>query len=490
MAVFQWGPQGKKTRQLERFVANGIWELSPGKEKYKDAVLKVPIGSMLAAYISTKSKQGKFQIHVYALGEVTDNPGDGRRLKVDWRMLPEPVFFPTGAGYAWDISEVVDGANIRDIFWNLYPQTFPSLSSESTSNALWQSQPRNQILFGPPGTGKTYNAILKAVELVMGDGKPRTFREAKMIFDKKQADGQIGFVTFHQSLSYEDFVEGIRPVLLGERPLGLYDDGSGLTYELRDGIFKEICKRASGDESQRPTQHTITPDWGKPSSRPHVLIIDEINRGNVSQIFGELITLIEGSKRIGASEALRLTLPYSREPFGVPDNLFLIGTMNTADRSIEALDTALRRRFHFQEMAPQPELLRDKAIAGVSLQALLRTINRRLAQLLDKDHCIGHAFLLDCEDEEQLKAVFHRQILPLLQEFFYGDFAKIGLVLGKGFLEPLSWQGNWRLFADFDHDAAHEFTERKVWRIRDCTAADFDLTTALRLLQVHAEPGL
>ncbi|OSZ81161.1 hypothetical protein CAP36_07975 [Chitinophagaceae bacterium IBVUCB2] len=165
-----------------------------------------------------------------------------------------------------------------------------------------------------------------------------------------------------------------------------------------------------------------------------VFIIDEINRGNVSQIFGELITLIEDDKRLGKPEVLHVDLPYSKHPFAVPPNLYIIGTMNTADRSVEALDTALRRRFIFEPKMPKPDELLN--VAGpVNLQTLLTTINNRLTILKDSDHTIGHAWLWEVDSIDKLKAVFANKILPLLQEYFYNDYEKLGLVLGDAFFE-------------------------------------------------------
>ena len=171
------------------------------------------------------------------------------------------------------------------------------------------------------------------------------------------------------------------------------------------------------------------------SPLPFVLIIDEINRGNVSQIFGELITLIEPDKRLGKEEELEVTLPYSKEKFSVPSNLYIIGTMNTADRSVEALDTALRRRFSFEEMAPDYSLLEGSTSEGIDLAELLKTINNRIEGLLDKDHVIGHSYFLRVsKDEKTLYDVFFDEIIPLLQEYFYGNFGRIALVIGRGFV--------------------------------------------------------
>ncbi|NGM71671.1 AAA domain-containing protein [Sphingobacterium sp. SGL-16] len=206
---------------------------------------------------------------------------------------------------------------------------------------------------------------------------------------------------------------------------------------------------------------------------PKVLIIDEINRGNVSQIFGELITLIEKDKRKGNAEELTVTLPYSKKEFGVPNNLYIIGTMNTADRSVEALDSALRRRFVFEEMKPQPEKIAeirkqkeiDAQIDNINLGELLTTINNRIEKLLDRDHAIGHSYFLDCKDIEELKDTFYKNIIPLLQEYFYGDYAKIGLILGVGFIK--SKEAKDILFAEFYHESRELYDEKRLYEIVD-----------------------
>lgn len=164
-----------------------------------------------------------------------------------------------------------------------------------------------------------------------------------------------------------------------------------------------------------------------------VFIIDEINRGNISKIFGELITLIEPSKRIGATEEHRAILPYSGRNFGVPDNVYIIGTMNTADRSIALIDTALRRRFNFVEMVPDSRVLQDIVVEGIDIAELLDTMNRRITVLLDREHTIGHSYLLPLKNDpslENLAGIFENKIMPLLQEYFYDDYQKIQLVLG------------------------------------------------------------
>jgi SpoVK/Ycf46/Vps4 family AAA+-type ATPase len=166
-----------------------------------------------------------------------------------------------------------------------------------------------------------------------------------------------------------------------------------------------------------------------------VLIIDEINRGNVSSIFGELITLIEEDKREGKINQLSAILPYSKKEFTVPSNVHIIGTMNTADRSVEALDTALRRRFSFVEMLPNPQLLKEKEIEGINLKVLLEIINERIEVLVDRDHTIGHAFFINDTTIEELRNTFANKIIPLLQEYFYGDYSKMEMVIGSAFFD-------------------------------------------------------
>ena len=264
---------------------------------------------------------------------------------------------------------------------------------------------QNRILYGPPGTGKTFDAVSEAVKAIDGN-LPEGRASTKARFDKLWEEAQIEFVTFHQNYAYEDFIESIRPVLDD-------DDKGGLRYELHDGIFKQIAKRARKDPDNR-----------------YVLIIDEINRGNIAKIFGELITLIEPSKRAGEEDAAQAMLPYSQEPFSVPANLYLIGTMNTADRGIALLDVALRRRFDFVERMPNPDHEGiEKDIEGVDGRALLRAINGRIVEKLDREHQIGHTYLMGIQTLEALKRAFQNRVVPLLQEYFYDDWEKLRGVL-------------------------------------------------------------
>ncbi len=282
----------------------------------------------------------------------------------------------------------------------------------------------NIILYGPPGTGKTYNAAIYAesiYDLAAGDGKAeleaglkekesQDYSDILFRLDDMKERRHAYFTTFHQSYSYEDFIEGLKPVT----------ENGQISYEIKAGAFTDACHMAR-----------ILSDI------PIVFIIDEINRGNVSKVFGELITLLEKSKRGGASEAMSAQLPYSQKDFSVPQNLFIIGTMNTADRSIALMDTALRRRFSFIEMMPKPELLDDVIIESnnvkVNVGEMLRTINRRIEVLYDREHTLGHSYFMKLKQAptvEALAEIFKEKIIPLLQEYFYEDYGRIQLVLG------------------------------------------------------------
>ena len=523
---------------------------------------------------------------------------------------------------------------------------------EENMNKNIYKMPLNQILFGPPGTGKTYHTVNEALKLVGLEVADLTRAQIKQEFDKKLKEGQIVFTTFHQSMSYEEFIEGIKPV----EPK---DDEEILTYKVEPGVFKRlsieasfniarlgmskevsetldfsnlydmfieevqeklinneqvelktksggtvlidsisqqgniIIKHQNGTRTYTVSKPRLTKlhssitildnvsnindefreviggsnssaywsvlnaikqitkrvnvkteektyayedkvevvkkmnkaDFSNAIGKNYVLIIDEINRGNVSQIFGELITLIEEDKRLGKDESLEVMLPYSKDKFGVPPNLYIIGTMNTADRSVEALDTALRRRFSFMEMPPVPELLAPNLILqrlwvkyaelewkdpkwikvekeflnlhnanipnrenyesleaeknfkilpdkfneviqfnGLKLNDLLSLINHRIEKLLDRDHLIGHSYFFNAHSWEVLKESFYHNIIPLLQEYFYGDYAKIGAVLGAGFI-----------YTETENDQAHfatgyeneDFAEKDLYQIID-----------------------
>lgn len=384
------------------------------------------------------------------------------------------------------------------------------------------NQTLNTILYGPPGTGKTYTTINKALQIVAPDFylENKDDREKlKGRFDELLNNNRIGFVTFHQSFSYEDFVEGLKAD----------SENGALNYTVEPGVFKAICERAgsssntvvsvdefetsllklqeSSEESEERLvlttirgkrfeieysgggtfkvfpdstenadpkyvasianvrklyltgskqgiynssyvegfllylkkqcglkEYTEQTNIKNQNAKPFVLIIDEINRGNISSIFGELITLIEPSKRSGGTESLSVKLPYSKETFSVPSNLHIIGTMNTADKSLAQLDIALRRRFEFVEMMTNYELLKEiPDIEGINVAKLVKTMNQRIELLYDREHTIGHSFflpLLGNPSLQLLAEIFELQLLPLLEEYFFEDWERVGQVLG------------------------------------------------------------
>ncbi len=440
----------------------------------------------------------------------------------------------------------------------------------------------NTILYGPPGTGKTYHTVIYAVAIMENKALAAVAQEdyADVLerYNGYKAQGRIAFTTFHQSYGYEEFIEGIKPVVFSED--GADAETGDIRYSVQSGIFKKFCEKAQrpsisetedfgfnespniwkvslwgtgenpvrseclknghirigwdnygkditdetdfvdggrvvlnafmnrmqigdivfscysatkidaigvvtgeyewheeydslkrlrkvnwivkgiqenilsinggtsmtlasvyrlsnvtlGDVYQLLEKYRPAPSAPVSDSRdPYVFIIDEINRGNIAKIFGELITLIEPSKRWGMPEGIKAVLPYSQKPFGVPKNVYLIGTMNTADRSIAAIDTALRRRFSFREMLPNPDVLADVSVEDLSIRELLARMNERIAVLYDREHTIGHAYFMPLKTSptvETLAEIFTNSILPLLQEYFYEDYEKIRLVLG------------------------------------------------------------
>lgn len=480
---------------------------------------------------------------IVALGEITKRDNNALYFK-KIKSLENPISDSTIKKYE-ALSKMERNSNTQKnrqgSLFKLSKQEYDfimKLIDASNSNGdAKMKQPLNQILYGPPGTGKTYNTIIKAMEIIKPDiikWKDRNdhskgindYDVLKEEFNYYKSQGQIEFVTFHQSYSYEEFVEGIKPYI----PKWGENNAQDIKYIGNDGIFKKMCLNSKGtvknnfdevyekfvndvneycDENDAPfilktskdkdfgiringnnnltlymgkslqPNGTLTKenleavsDWhyyARPiinyfeshynysesfvyNNSPKVLIIDEINRGNISKIFGELITLIEDDKR----ENITVTLPYSQKQFTVPKNLYIIGTMNTADRSIASVDIALRRRFRFVEMMPKPELLIDKndnyeitvrnskndktELYKINLQVLLKTLNERISYLLDPDHQIGHSYFLNLLKDENgnkkdyilesdLKDVFKYEILPLLNEYFYDDWDKLRDVL-------------------------------------------------------------
>ena len=286
---------------------------------------------------------------------------------------------------------------------------------------------KNLILYGPPGTGKTYNSVIYAVAICDGKSVDElTDYDAVMTrYNELKKAGRIAFTTFHQSYGYEEFIEGIKPII--------DENKQDIGYTIEPGVFKKFCDNA---KSITRTSTGIESTVIEENTEPYVFIIDEINRGNISKIFGELITLIESTKRAGMYEAASAILPYSGDEFSVPSNVYILGTMNTADRSIALMDTALRRRFQFVEMMPDSDVLRkihaDK-VEDLDVAAMLDKINERIEYLYDREHTIGHAFFTDLKDDatlEKLQSIFEKSVIPLLQEYFYEDYQKIQLVLG------------------------------------------------------------
>lgn len=265
------------------------------------------------------------------------------------------------------------------------------------------------ILYGPPGTGKTFS--------LQND------------YINKFDEGLGEFTTFHQSFSYEEFVEGLKPILNEYSN----EDNKDVKYTIEKGVFYRVCEKAAKiagfhslstclktDKEERETKF----NQAVLDKKLVILCIDEINRGNVASIFGDLISLIEPSKRLGAEHELTLTLPYSKTPFGVPPNLVIVGTMNTADRSIQLLDTALRRRFRFQECPPKYDIIPNETARKV-----LKSINARIRAIFNKDNQIGHSYFMDATTNVQILKAICEKVVPLLEEYFYNNTDKIRFIL-------------------------------------------------------------
>lgn len=307
--------------------------------------------------------------------------------------------------------------------------SIPSMKDNRDSFSKYQLPSVNTILYGPPGTGKTYNTRRYALATCFKDAADEEKNNIKAIlssgddksikneYDALVKAGRIRFVTFHQSYGYEEFIQGI----------SAKTENGEVEYFVKNGVFVDFCETARGKKE------------------PYIFIIDEINRGNISKIFGELITLIEDTKREGCDDAQSAELPHGGR-FSVPKNVYILGTMNTADRSIAMLDTALRRRFDFIEMMPKPDVLKvngkELKVGELEVDKLLESINARIEFLYDREHTIGHAFFTPLLKEknctiETLKQIFRNKVIPLLQEYFYDDYEKIQQVLGASFVKSI-----------------------------------------------------
>ena len=326
-----------------------------------------------------------------------------------WRVMPDKGYRKALIAFAFnDEPQDYDGFMKAWADWKGW--TEPTGMEVELSDLPW-APPTNLILYGPPGTGKTWTVMAEAVRLADGLERQDPLLSAdsrtalKERYDELVRDSRIRFVTFHQSYAYEDFVEGLRPPTQGEGAFKL---------DVHPGIFRRIAEDAMVSQDQ------------------YVLVIDEINRANISKVFGELITLLEGDKRLGGANEVQLMLPYSGKSFRVPSNLHLLGTMNTADRSIALLDTALRRRFEFREIAPNPRLLPEK-VDDLPLRRVLEVMNQRIEYLVGREHRIGHAFFLngDGESRAAIDLTMRDKVIPLLQEYFFEDWGRVAAVLGE-----------------------------------------------------------
>ena len=350
-----------------------------------------------------------FGIGIVYKNDYKDGFADNRRLHVVWLNKAQAqlssrtaiIGFSSASGTMEIFRDAAEYASTFGLLDRLADCEPPEpLTKNGNARMIY---PLNQIFYGPPGTGKTWRTTARALAII--DGVAENPEPDVKRFRELRDDRRVRMVTFHQNFAYEDFVEGIRPKL---------KSGGSLEYELRSGIFKEIVAAAEENANDR-----------------FVLIIDEINRGNIAKIFGELITLIEDSRRKGKADETCVTLPYSGETFTVPDNIFIIGTMNTADRSIQLLDTALRRRFDFIEMMPDTQHKKiERNIDGVDCGTMLAVMNERIKALLDREHQIGHTYLFGVATMDQLAEAFRNRMFPMLQEYFFDDWAKIRAVLG------------------------------------------------------------
>ncbi|WP_278754486.1 AAA family ATPase [Intestinibacter bartlettii] len=614
---------------------NNLWEVFESAIRYADNPTqgnKLKIEYTYNNVIKQKGIQWNITMGLYWIRPNTyiNLDSKNREFIIKQKILPEQFIkevnqfknIPNGEQYIQLcdllLEKIKDGQNgyrdFKELSFIAYERNM-SVDTVTQHNTQNTDIAKNTILYGPPGTGKTYNTVMYAVAIIenkkLEEIKKENYTEVIDRYNKYKEDGLIEFTTFHQSYGYEEFIEGIKPVIHSDE-----EDETDIQYEVVPGLFKKFCDIAgkpilrkekcdiginesptiwkislegSGENSTRtecmknehirigydeygreitnlfkgaagrhilnyfinnmsigdivmscydcntvdaigvvtgeyewhdeyaqykrlrkvnwivkgikeniikinngsrlsnPTVYKLRMDLSdvmeiiekyskntievEEKKKNHVFIIDEINRGNISKIFGELITLIEPTKRIGQTEGQKVRLPYSQKLFGVPNNVYLIGTMNTADRSIATIDTALRRRFNFKEMLPDAEVLDGIYVEDVSIKDIFIKMNKRITVLFDREHTLGHAYFLPLKGAptiETLANIFENSIIPLLQEYFYEDYEKIRMVLGdnqkdskdKQFITIEENDYN-DLFGDTDYD----FDEMSTYKI-------------------------
>lgn len=614
---------------------NNLWEVFESAIRYADNPTqgnKLKIESTYNNVIKQKGIQWNITMGLYWIRPNTyiNLDSKNREFIIKQKILPQQFIkevnqfknVPNGEQYIQLcdllLEKIKDGQygyrDFKELSFIAYERNM-SVDTVTQHNTQNTDIAKNTILYGPPGTGKTYNTVMYAVAIIenkkLEEIKKENYTEVIDRYNKYKEDGLIEFTTFHQSYGYEEFIEGIKPVIHSDE-----EDETDIQYEVVPGLFKKFCDIAgkpilrkekcdiginesptiwkislegSGENSTRtecmknehirigydeygreitnlfkgaagrhilnyfindmsigdivmscydcntvdaigvvtgeyewhdeyaqykrlrkvnwivkgikeniikinngsrlsnPTVYKLRMDLSdvmeiiekyskntievEEKKKNHVFIIDEINRGNISKIFGELIILIEPTKRIGQTEGQKVRLPYSQKLFGVPNNVYLIGTMNTADRSIATIDTALRRRFNFKEMLPDAEVLDGIYVEDVSIKDIFIKMNKRITVLFDREHTLGHAYFLPLKDAptiETLADIFENSIIPLLQEYFYEDYEKIRMVLGdnqkdsedKQFITIEENDYN-DLFGDIDYD----FDEMSTYKI-------------------------
>lgn len=461
---FMWGDRS----MLDEFKHGNYWQIGWSKDA-PDAAARTTwrrfADIRVGDWFAIKGYGGTHDLVIHRLGEIRSvDPDIGR---IELAPLDRPLYRGKaprgpGAGKWFDTLVPVRPPDVIALLFGVDVERPPQ-----QERIVYP--PLNLILHGPPGTGKTYRLQRDYL---------RTFRRTTGV------SHDYTFVTFHQSYAYEDFIEGIRP------RVEQVEEAAGVRYTLEDGVFKRAVLaaiRLTGFDGSIDAFCTLDREHRRSllESAPHyALLVDEINRGNIANIFGELITLIEPDKRLGGDNEVIVTLPYSKTKFGVPGNLHLIATMNTADRSVQALDAALRRRFEFEECMPRPDTLKFEITGGIDPARLLRAINTRIHKLFDRDHTIGHAYLLELEQDptlEALKHCFARKIIPLLQEYFFGDWGQLGLILGPDFVRRVDHNVD---FADFPHDEFETLNERPTYELANLD----DLTNlSFRKIYEHVE---